>query len=491
MILKEKLVEVVGVKNVIDDGKTRERYSRDQSFVHTCKPDAIVRPKNVEEVQEIIRVANEERTPVIPYSSGLNLRGATIPDQGGIILDLSRMDKVETIDEKNRLAVIEPGVTFVKLQEELTSRRHRAMVPLGVPAERSVLSSYMERDPVGAAASFEYGNDLFLDMEIVLPTGEILRTGNWSAGGNAGCAWGPSGQLNYRFWTGAQGTLGVVTKLALKIEPMPKVRKVFFLDFDSLEKAVATVRKIQKREIGLECFGLNACNLAAILERGWTTPGSFPCEKEQPSDFEILRKRLPPWMFTICISGLDYFPEDKVSYEEAALREVCAEDNVELLITVAGLSGLEEIFLDLLIHPWQRTLRKFRYKGTCQNIAFYSPFAKAPMYEGIIREIGEKYGYSQRDIMGYVLPIERGRAAYCEFDFPCDLENKAETELVKRVWREASKALMDKGAYFDRPYGIWADMVYSRYNTPYVSRLKRIKKEIDPNDIMNPGKLCF
>jgi len=63
--------------------------------------------------------------------------------------------------------------------------------------------------------------------------------------------------------------------------------------------------------------------------------------------------------------------------------------------------------------------------------------------------------------------------------------------LVERIWNEASETLMDKGAYFERPYGRWADMVYSRYNTAYVSKLKDLKKEIDPNNIMNPGKLCF
>ena len=80
-------------------------------------------------------------------------------------------------------------------------------------------------------------------------------------------------------------------------------------------------------------------------------------------------------------------------------------------------------------------------------------------------ESGRKYGYSNRDIGGYLLPVERGRAIYAEFDLPCDLEDEGETESVKRIWNEASETLIDKGAYFEMPYGRWADMVYSRYNS--------------------------
>ena len=491
MAIKEEVAKIVGMENVLDDPVVLERYSKDQSLVRSCRPAIIVKPESVEEVRNIIRIANMEKTPVTPYSSGLNLRGATIPDQGGIVLDLSNMNKIQEINEENRLAVVEPGVTYEQLQDDLTARGYRAMVPFGVPAKRSVLSSYLERDPVCGAASFEYGNDLLMDMEIVLPTGEIFRTGNWSVEGEAGCPWGPAGFLNYRFWTGAQGTFGIITKVALKIEPIPRVRRLFFLSFESIEEAVGPIRRIQRKEIGLECFGLNSFHLAAMIEGGWTTPNNFPCEKEPPSNLETLRRRLPPWTFVICLSGLDYFPEDKISYEEAVLREVCAEENVEPLADLPGLPESEEVILEAMIYPWRRSLKKFRYKGACHNIAFHSPPARIAELEGVIREVAEWHGYPSRDISGYLLPIERGRAVYCEFDFHCDPKDEEETEVIKSLWNEASEALINEGAYFERPYGSWAEMVYNRYNTAYVSKLKDLKKEIDPINIMNPGKLCF
>jgi FAD/FMN-containing dehydrogenase len=105
-------------------------------------------------------------------------------------------------------------------------------------------------------------------------------------------------------------------------------------------------------------------------------------------------------------------------------------------------------------------------------------------------EVIDKYHYPLQDIGVYVLPIERGRAVHCEFDFHCDLNDKDDTEQVKNLWKEVSERLIDEGAFFDRPYGVWADMVYSRTGT-YTQKLKELKKELDPNNILNPGRLCF
>ena len=170
MLDRSKLVAILSEERVYDDLETLERFSRDQSFVPQRRPDFVVYPESVEEVQKIVQLANETRMPVIPLSSGLNLHGAAVPDHGGILINLSRMNKILTMDEKNLFVLIEPGVTYEQLQDYLVERGYRVMIPFGVPAKRSVLSSYLERDPVMAAPSFEYGNYLIMDTEIVLPT---------------------------------------------------------------------------------------------------------------------------------------------------------------------------------------------------------------------------------------------------------------------------------------------------------------------------------
>jgi FAD/FMN-containing dehydrogenase len=124
------------------------------------------------------------------------------------------------------------------------------------------------------------------------------------------------------------------------------------------------------------------------------------------------------------------------------------------------------------------------------DLSFKTPLKRVPEFQRIVQEITNKYNYPMQNIGVYILPLERGRAVHCEFDFHCDLGNRDETQQVKNLWLEVSRRLIDEGAFFDRPYGAWADMMYSRAGT-YTHKLKQLKKELDPNNILNPGHLCF
>ncbi|MFC2003215.1 FAD-binding oxidoreductase, partial [Chloroflexota bacterium] len=177
----ERLKVIVGANRVATDPETLEKYSKDQSFVRPCLPNYVVFAESVREVEDVLKAANDTKTPVVPVSSGMNLRGAAIPKERGIILDLSRMNKVEQINDREGWVVVEPGVTYGQLAEELEKHNLRVMMPLGVPLSRSVVTSIMEGDPTVASASFEYGNSLYQDVEIVLPTGWTWRVGKWRA----------------------------------------------------------------------------------------------------------------------------------------------------------------------------------------------------------------------------------------------------------------------------------------------------------------------
>lgn len=487
--MKKDMESIVEKNFVFDDGDTLERYAKDQSFTRHCRPNCVVMPQSVEEVQELVKFANKNVTPIVPYSSGLNLRGGTVPNQGGILLNLSRINKIVEVNEKNRWVVVEPGVTYAMLQDELEKHGLRVMTPLGIPPERSVLSSYIDRDPVLAAADFVYGNDLAMDEELVLPQGELFRVGLWSGkGAPPGAPYGTAIKM-YRFFQGTQGTFGVFTKQVIKVEAIPKCRKVFFITFDKIEDAVRVVRKIQDRELGLECFLLNAFNLSCLLNEDWQVPETFPCDSIASSDFDGVKTDLPPWTMIICLTGLERHPEEKVAYEEEDLREVCGQQNVKLQNTVSGVLGLQELILKELLRPWG-ILKKFCYKGSVHDISFYASGTKIAEYETTIRELANKHGYPTDTIGGYIQPVERARTYYCQFDFSSDLSDGKDRNKVEELWREASNTLVSMGAFIDQPYGEWADMVYSRTNS-YTTYLRRIKKALDPNNIMNPGKLCF
>jgi hypothetical protein len=486
---KAALVAIVGSDRVSDEEQTLVHYARDQSFAPARRPDFIVFAETVEEIQKLVRLACSTRTPLIPYSSGLNFHGAAVPDQCGIILDMSRMNKIMQIDESNWIVIIEPGVTYEQLQRALLQKGYRLMVPFGVPPGRSVLTSYLERDPVLAAPCFEAGNSLIMDTELVLPNGEVFRTGKWCLGGTPGGFMGPIRNIIYRLWTGAQGTLGIMTKMGIALQPFIRERKIYYIAFEELAAAIEPVRRIQRREIGLECFLLNRFNLAALFSDEWQTPELFPASPSPSPSFEALRATLPAWTLIICLNGGFKFPEKKINYEEEALAEVCSQLNQELRTALPGVQGCNDYMLDQLIHPWG-ILKKFNFCGSVHDLNFKSPLQDIGAMQAVIETACESGGYDPAALGAYLLPLERGRAMHCEFDLHCDLSDAPETAKVKQIWRAASEALMNSGAVFDRPYGAWAEMVYRRAGT-YTEKLKQVKAEIDAAGIMNPGKLCF
>lgn len=488
-IQKSELEKIVGQGNVLDDPATLQAYSRDQSFVQPRRPDMVVFVKTVEQIQAVVRLANKTLTPVIPYSSGLNLHGATIPDHGGIILNMSRMDAILEIDEDNWFAVIEPGVTYLQLQNLLIDKGFRIMVPFGAPPNRSVLSSYLERDPVLAAASFEHGNYLVMDTELILPTGELFRTGNWASGGRPGSPNGPIRNTVFRLWTGSQGTLGILTKMAVQIEPIPRRMQFFFIPFKKLSDAIEPLRRIQRKEIGSECFLLNSFNMAALFADSWAIPTSFPVDPMPAPEFEALHQSLPPWTLTVCITGPARRSEEKVAYETEALRDLCDLLNIELLEGLPAVRGADTVMAAEMLRPW-RILKKFNFKGSVHDVTFKAPLNKIAGLEKLVHDLCQQGGYATREIGIYLLPLERARAVHAEFDLHCAAHDGSERELVQALWLRASHDLMNSGAYFDRPYGPWAGMIYARAAN-YTQILRKIKSETDPNNILNPGKLCF
>jgi FAD/FMN-containing dehydrogenase len=144
------LEEIVGKGNVLDSPDILETYARDLSFVPRVRPRCVVRPGNSGEVQGIVKWANKTMTPLVPVSSGTShFRGDTVPRLGGsVIVDLSRMKKIMRIDARNRVAWVEPGVTFGEINAELSKAGLTTYMPLCPRISKSVLTSILEREPI-------------------------------------------------------------------------------------------------------------------------------------------------------------------------------------------------------------------------------------------------------------------------------------------------------------------------------------------------------
>ena len=146
---KEKLIKILGKGKITSDPAVLETFAQDRSFVLQIKPSLVVKPDNVTEIQELVKWANQTGTPLVPVSSGPpRFRGDTVPSMAGaVIVDLSGMKNVIRIDPRNRIAIIEPGVTYSQLQPELAKAGLRLSTPLLPRANKSVVASLLEREP--------------------------------------------------------------------------------------------------------------------------------------------------------------------------------------------------------------------------------------------------------------------------------------------------------------------------------------------------------
>lgn len=487
MEIKSKLTEIVGPEYVVDDPESLAACSQDNSLI-TSKgtPDVIVKPCNAEEVQAIIKYANEIKMPVIPSSSAIHFHGSTVPKMGGIVMDLRRMNKILDINLPDRLARIEPGVTWAQIQDELKKINQRMIIPLMPPAGSSVVSSLLERE-VPTNPRWEYGEPM-TSTEVIWGSGMRFRTGSASVPGfpekadsKGGNPEGP-GTNWYRFFQGAEGTMGVLTWAIVKFEYLPEVHKSYFICFDHLSDAIEPLYRIQRQMIGNECFLINNHVGALIF-------GDNPSE-----DYERLKKQLPPWFIVLNLSGAPRLPEEKMAYEKNALDHIAGQlPQVKRIdTTLPGAVGLEKRLPELLRNPWpeNRTFWKHQLKGGCQDLFFITKMEKVPEYTGRVVEIAGAHGYDVGDMGVYLQPIEQGRAAHMEFQFSYDPSIEKDKEKIRALYMEAAETLFNKGAFFSRPYGLLSPMVFEKARG-YTNTITKIKNILDPNHIMCPGNVCF
>ena len=235
------LVEIVGQKNVLT-GDERENYAQDgRPKLKSVTPEVVVKPEDTASVAGVLKLAGDRNIPVVPRGSGTGLSGGAVPIYGGIVLSLERMNKILEIDEDNFVATVEAGVNLTELYQAVEARG--LYYPL-YPGEATATLGGNVATNAGGMRAVKYGvtRHFVLGLEAVLPGGEIIQTG----GKFVKCS---TGYDLTQLLVGSEGTLAVVTKIMLRLIPMPGKREILCIPFHNLHNAIKAVPAILKEGI--------------------------------------------------------------------------------------------------------------------------------------------------------------------------------------------------------------------------------------------------
>ena len=488
MIAKEKLVKIVGAANVTYEQKKLDEYSSDMSFVNKVRPVCVVKPRNAGDVQKIVNLANETLTPLVPVSSGPpHFRGDTVPGTGGaIIIDLSKMNKIIFVDRARRVAMVEPGVTFGELIPAAEKEGLRLNMPLLPRKSKTIIGSLLEREPV-IMPKYQWDiSDPLACVEIIFGSGDEFRTGQaagpgsvkeqWAVGGIQKAPYGPGTASWHRLIQGAQGTMGIVTWASMRCEIFPSLEEPFVVGSSKLDALLELTSWLVRLRMVNECFILNNTSLAAIFTKKW------------PKEYQNLKDTLPAWTLFYTVAGYEYFPEERVSSHIKGITDITQRLGVEA-VKAAGAVSANEI-LKAVKRPCDEPYWKLRYKGACEDILFLTIYDKLEGQIGAMNDSVEKAGYPASDVGVYLQPMVQGTSCHCEFNLFYDPANESERNRVRDLSTLAVRNLIAQDAFFSRPYGESAGMVFNR-DAATVAVLNKLKKMFDPNHVMNPGKVCF
>lgn len=481
-----ELEKIVGKEHVLDGpGKLQEYSIRPGASWNA--PRCVVEPADIDELQQIVKWANEQKIPLVPVSSGPpHFRGGSAPGaEGAVIVDMRRMNKIIRVNASNRVAIVEPGVTYAELQSELAKHSLCAYMPLLPRGSKSVLASVLERDPILMPGVHFDSTDPMLCTEIVFGTGDTMRTGEaagpdtleqqWEIGKAQISPFGPTQMDPQRLVSGAQGTIGILTWMSIKCRFLSATSRAFFIPNDKLEPLVLLSYYLTRIRFTGNIFILNRTNLANLLEK-------------TPKKITALRDNLPEWILYVSCEGYGPMPEEKIEYLEADLREAAAARGLEVSTEIAGANAEE--FASLLPQPSPEPYWKLRLEGGFDEVFFLTTLGKAPEFASLMLELAQETGFPAENIGAYIQPVVQGTSCHCEFDLYYDAHNAAKTEVVKKLVDRALDRLEQHGAFFSRPYGTWVDVAY-RHAQDTAEMQRKVKDIFDPNHILNPGKLCF
>ena len=451
--IKRALVEIAGEENYTDSLIDMVSFSYDASE-HSHRPSCAVWAETADQVSEILKLSNREKIPVIPRGAGTGLSGMAVPIEGGIILDLSRMNSIVKISIEDRLAIVQPGVVYVDLE--------KALAPFGFffppdPASGKVstLGGNVATN-AGGLKGAKYGTtrDYVLGLQVVLPDGRIMRTGSKAMKS-------VSGYDLTRLFVGSEGTLGVVTEIILKINPKPTATSTALATFDSLEDVGRAINQIMHSGIvpsALEILGRET--LAAI---------------NQNTDLNL------PEVDAMLLAETDGYTQEETDYQIKKVIQVFEENNAKEVKRAKTDKEVEDLW----------AARKSAYAVLARiKTHFVLEDVTVPM-----TNIAELLKGIEAISKRYDLQIATFGHAGDGNLHPQILYDGYDPEQVRRM-EEASadlfKLAIDLDGTLTGEHGIGlakAPYMTLEHDPVAMDVMRNIKKMFDPNNILNPGKM--
>ncbi|MHA1681609.1 MAG: FAD-binding oxidoreductase [Promethearchaeota archaeon] len=461
--LVSKLAGIVGdAKWVSTEEADLVAYSKDSQLIANRwvidgkipgKPHVIVWPGREDEISAILKLANEQKIPVIPYGDGSGVVGAAVPVYGGITMDMKRFNKVIEINDHNLTITVESGVNG-KYLERIIAEKGYLLGHVPQSFHTSTVGGWLAHRAAGQFST-KYGKieDIIISMRIVLPTGEIVDTKEYPRSSD-----GP--QIE-RLFVSSEGTLGVITQAKLKVWPLPeKTEGIAFL-FDSMEKSLEAVRLVLRKQV-----------YPAVVRIYDKTETSRHFYKDKKA-----KKKL---MVVFVCEGTS----DLVDFELSVVRSECT-----------GQGGFDcgkepvEHWFKTRFHVTETS--KYTPKGLIfDTIEVSCMWADAiDLYNNVIKKAGEVKGLVM--ISGHASHFyPQGVCFYFSFG-GAPVDGKSSLDFYNEAWDATMAATLECNGSISHHHGI--GIVRSRWmekeHGPMLSLMKKVKQAIDPNGIMNPGKL--
>jgi glycolate oxidase len=448
---------IVGEPFVIIDSESMEAYSHDYTEDLIFYPEVVVKPRTAKEVSEILIICNNDNIPVTPRGAGTGLSGGALAVHGGVILAMERFNQIIEIDDRNFQVTVEPGVINEALQ--MAVKEKGLFYPPDPASKGSCFLGGNLAHSSGGPRAVKYGTtrDYVLNIEVVLPSGEIIWTGantlKYSTGYNL-----------THLMIGSEGTLGVITKMVLKLIPMPQQTLLMLASFTSPEKACEAVNAIFKA----------GCNPSA-------------CEFVEPDGFKLSSKLLNI-QFEIkedieayLLLEVDGNDMEVMMKECEAISEVLySYDSSDVLFAQSSVE--KEYFWKLRRSIGEATKHNNTYKEEDTVV----PRAELPKLFKGVKEISARYGF--RSICYGHAGDGNLHVNILKDDLSDDFWNNELNAAIIEIF-ELCKTL--KGT-ISGEHGI--GLVQKRYMDIVMPEIqlelmRRIKYAFDPQGILNPGKI--